>query len=66
MQMLNAAFPWIHIVKGRPRHPQSQGSVERSHVPYKRALAQAMTDANTSNWLAHMYVIQCAINNCPV
>jgi len=25
-----------------------------------------MTNGNTSNWLAHMYVVQWAINNCPV
>jgi hypothetical protein len=66
VKMLNDNFPWIHIVKGRPRHSQSQGSIEWSHAPYKQALAQAMTDANTSNWLAYIYVVQCAINNCPV
>jgi len=66
VKMLNAIFPWIHIVKGRPRHPQSQGSLELFHAPYKRALAQAMTNANTDNWLAHMCTFQCAINNHPV
>ena len=64
--MLNQYFPQIHIVRGRPRHPQSQGSVERSHGPFKRALAQALTDADSDNWVFHMFPVQCAINNRPV
>lgn len=40
--------------------------MECSHAPYKRALAQAMTDTKTSNWLGHMNVVQCGIINRPV
>ncbi len=28
----------VNIVKGRPRRPQTQGSVEKSNGPFKRAL----------------------------
>jgi len=63
MKMLNTNFPWIPIVKARPRHPQSQRLIERSHVLYKRALVQAMADANTSNELVQLYVVKCTINN---
>jgi ribosome biogenesis protein Nip4 len=64
--MVNDHFPWIHIVRGRPRHPKSQGMIERSHGPYKRALAQMLTDAKSENWLLYMYIVQCEINNRPV
>ncbi len=35
---LNKFFPWIYVVKGRPRHPQGQGCIERSHATFKTAL----------------------------
>ena len=47
----------------RPRHPQTQGVCERSHEPFKRALAAAMVDANTDNWVALVPIVQGMLNN---
>jgi len=28
----------MHLIKGQPRKPNSQGKVERGHAPFKEAL----------------------------
>ena len=64
---LNKFFPWIHVVKGRPRHPQSQGCIERSHATFKTALRAWMKENNnTPNWHLGMHVVQCQVNNRPI
>jgi hypothetical protein len=64
--MVNLAMPCIHIVKGRPRHPASQGSVERSHDPYKKSLLAKLKENNTADWVKWMHIVQCEVNNRPV
>jgi hypothetical protein len=64
--MVNLAMPWIHIVKGRPRHPASQGSVERSHDPYKKSLLAKLKENSTADWVKWMDIVQCEVNNRPV
>ncbi len=64
---LNKFFLWIHIVKGRPRHPQSQGCIERSHATFKAASRAWMKENdNTPNWHLGMHVVQCQVNNHPI
>jgi hypothetical protein len=53
-------------VRGRPRPPASQGSVEKSHGPYKKALLAKLKEHNIDNWVDHMYIVQCEVNNCPI
>ena len=43
-------FKALPIVHNRPRHPQSQGLIERTNHPFKNALKSMMTDAGTKNW----------------
>lgn len=38
------------IVYGKPRHPQSQGSIERSNCDIKDMLIAWLADNNTSDW----------------
>jgi hypothetical protein len=63
LEMIHAHFPWIHVVNGRPRHPQSQGMIERSHGPFKKALRQLLKEHNTEDWVPHIYSAQSAVNN---
>jgi hypothetical protein len=43
-------LPQVHIVKGRPRHPQSQGCVERGNATFKDALNSWMADNPSNGW----------------
>ena len=42
-------WPQLHLVHGKPRHPQSQGSVERANSDIKDMLAAWLTDNNTQD-----------------
>ena len=53
----------MKIIHGRPRHPQSQGMVERSHGPFKAALLAAMDDRGHNNWPALVPMVQGLLNN---
>ena len=53
----------MKIIHGRPRHPESQGMVERSHGPFKKALLAAMEDHSTQNWPMLVPMIQGLLNN---
>jgi hypothetical protein len=63
--MLTSSFSWVHVVRGRPRHPASQGCVERSHSPYKKAILAKLKEHNTEDWVHWMHVVQCEVNNRP-
>jgi len=52
-------------VKGRARHPQSQGFIERGNEPFKEALQNWMQDNNTSDWSVGCYIVQHQINLRP-
>lgn len=43
-------WPDCKIVHGSPRHPQTQGSVERSNQDVKNMLRAWMRDNNSKNW----------------
>jgi hypothetical protein len=63
IEMIHTHFPWLHVVNGRPRHPQSQGMIERSHGPFKKALRQLLKEHDTEDWVPHIYSAQSAVNN---
>ena len=50
------------LVNGRPRHPQSQGSVERSNATMKDSLTAWMRDNNCSKWSIGIKFVQWQMN----
>lgn len=51
-------WPDCKIVHGRPRHPQSQGSIERSNQDVKNMLRAWMSDNSSTNWSMGCYFVQ--------
>ncbi|XP_064086079.1 KRAB-A domain-containing protein 2-like [Macrobrachium nipponense] len=47
---LKDLWPDLIVVHGKPRHPQSQGSVERANGDIKDMLIAWMSDNNTQDW----------------
>ena len=50
IQELRIMYPQLKMVHGKPRHPQSQGSVERANGDIKDMLAAWLSDNNTQDW----------------
>jgi hypothetical protein len=46
------------IVHGRPRHPQSQGSVERANADIKEMIISWMNDNDATKWSEGLRVVQ--------
>ena len=59
---LSTLWPELILVNGRPRHPQSQGSVERSNSDMKNQLMAWMRDNNTSKWSYGIRFVQWSMN----
>jgi hypothetical protein len=55
-------FPITQLVKGRPRHPQSQGLMERGNGPFKDALQDWMRENKTNCWHKGAYVVNLQLN----
>lgn len=51
-------WPTCRIVNGRPRHPHSQGSIERSNQDVKNMIRTWMVDNNSTNWSIGCYFAQ--------
>jgi hypothetical protein len=66
VSLINTEFPWMHVVKGKPRKPSTQGSVEVSHRAFKDALVKWLDKKQEYNWLLGAYIVQCEVNNCPM
>ena len=49
---LKIMWPGLIIINGRPRHPQSQGLVERGNSTLCEILGKFMQDRNTSQWVS--------------
>jgi transposase InsO family protein len=47
---LKSLWPDLKFVHGRPRHPQSQGSVERANGDVKEMFATWLSENNTTQW----------------
>lgn len=54
---LVSRWPHCKIVHGRPRHPQSQGSVERSNADVENMLRAWMLDHKSNNWSRGCYEV---------
>ena len=61
---LASMFPELVLVNGRPRHPQSQGSVERANGVMKDKLAAWMRDNSCPNWTLGIRFVQWQMNVC--
>lgn len=51
-------WPQCKIVHGRPRHPQSQGSVERSNQDVEQMLRIWMEENKSTRWSVGCYFVQ--------
>ncbi|XP_031330464.1 KRAB-A domain-containing protein 2-like [Photinus pyralis] len=55
---LHAMWPEVKIVHGKPRHSQSQGSVERANRDIEEMLGAWMDENQTTDWPSGMKFIQ--------
>ena len=55
-------WPEVRMVKGRPRHSESNGGVERLNLTVQRRLNAWMTDSQSSSWSIGCMLVQWAIN----
>jgi len=53
----------IHVVNGRPRHPQSQGSVENANKTLKNAISVWMEENSRTDWSVCLPTITCKYSN---
>ncbi|XP_068247971.1 KRAB-A domain-containing protein 2-like [Palaemon carinicauda] len=59
---LRSLWPELSIVHGKPRHPQSQGSVERANGDIKDMLVAWMAD-NSTDWATGIKFVQFSKNS---
>lgn len=64
VKQLVACWPDCEIIHGRPRHPQSQGSVERANGDVKTMLRAWMIDNKSTNWSHGCYNVQVCKLDC--
>ena len=48
---LMTLWPTVKIIRGRPRHPESQGSVERGNKEISKKLGAWMDEFSSSDWI---------------
>ncbi|XP_066945369.1 KRAB-A domain-containing protein 2-like [Macrobrachium rosenbergii] len=51
-------WPSLIMVHGKPRHPQSQGSVERANADIKDMLTAWLADNETTDWTVGLKFVQ--------
>jgi hypothetical protein len=56
-------WPECKMVSGRPRHSQSQGSVERANREVRAKLACWKAENNSTQWSKGLRVVQWQINS---
>ena len=70
IEMVNEHLPEVHVVRGRARHPQSQGGIERSNKPFKDGVQAWMQEQRRlgkeekewKNWPFGVYHVNAAMN----
>jgi len=58
IENLHEMWPESKIVHGRPRHPQSQGSIERSNQDVENMLRAWMADTGSKRWSVGLSFVQ--------
>jgi len=58
IEELKSLWPTLAMVHGKPRHPQSQGSVERANGDVKNMLLAWMSDNSTQDWPVGLKFVQ--------
>ncbi|CAH0549839.1 unnamed protein product [Brassicogethes aeneus] len=58
IQNLTAEWEGLKLVNGKPRHSQSQGSVERANADIEAMLATWMSDNGTKEWSKGISTVQ--------
>lgn len=56
--MIKQYWPSTTLINGRPRYPQSQGSIERANGDVENMLRSAMIDKKTSDWVSVLPYVQ--------
>nr|BDT63163.1 MAG: integrase-like protein [Hemigrapsus takanoi nimavirus] len=56
--MMQTFWPETELIRGSPRHPQSQGSVEKANGDVKMMLCGLMREKNTCNWVDLLKQVQ--------
>lgn len=59
---LMSLWPRTKIIRGRPRHPQSQGAVERANAILKNKLAKWMEVNRSKHWTKGLPLVTHAMN----
>jgi transposase InsO family protein len=59
---LKSLFPELVFIRGRPRHPQSQGCIERANGVLCDALGKWMSSNNSSSWSSALLPVVYGIN----
>jgi len=66
MKKLGDLWPNLKIIHGRPRHPQSQGMIERANGIMERKIARWMETHKQSNWTSILgrivYTMNCEVS----
>ena len=55
---MTALWPGLKLVYGKPRHSQSQGSVERANRDVENLIACWQAENNSTNWSKALNIIQ--------
>jgi len=63
VRRVKALWPDSLIVRGRPRHPQTQGSVERGNQDVHRLVGHWMKNYNSNRWSIGIYTVAMEKNN---
>ncbi|CAF2083011.1 unnamed protein product [Rotaria magnacalcarata] len=64
--ILNLKLNWpdLIIINGRPRHPQSQGLVERANAVVQKMLGKWLETNKSLDWAQGLGSVMLAMNNC--
>ncbi len=62
IQELMLMWPTLKLVNGSPRHPQSQGSVERSNQDIENMITSWCSDNKTPKWSRALMFVQYSNN----
>ena len=63
--MIKKLWPDCKILHGKPKHSQSQGSLERINREIKRVLGSLMWKNKDTCWVKYIPIVQHSINTSP-